>query len=379
MENGDAADPVKSLEAQNAERERAHAALAAAVREGMARTGLRQRELASKFGVSPGRISHYLNWPDKMPVRWERIEQLLHCAGVDAADFAKHHGSFWNASPSPSGAADEKVEVRSKSGAVEAETIADSNAARTGIVLTTHLAKTDSPGHSLEQGTEALPATAPPSAGPARGRDSATPPRQGSGPLTLPPSRPVKNILESVARPTVAVSPSDETPTGPIPISRRRWAHSFWSRPFAQTRRYIIIALTAVVLLAITSGVWVALAARVEPTPPTPITPSSPPPAALSGVVERSGANGLTEHNSPSKNPQTITGRTVADGTRVLVDCAVVGDAVSPESVSRGYSRTWLRLQDGFYVTSVFVRLREPVVPNCLPAAAPLPLALIPG
>lgn len=51
-------------------RDEVHARFAAALRDGMAATALRQRELANRVGVSPGRISQYLNDPKKMPARW---------------------------------------------------------------------------------------------------------------------------------------------------------------------------------------------------------------------------------------------------------------------------------------------------------------------
>ncbi|NMO90061.1 helix-turn-helix transcriptional regulator [Actinomycetospora sp. TBRC 11914] len=324
MVNEEASDPVNDphVTAGGAGREEVHAALAAAVRGGMARTGMKQRELAHSMNLSQGRVSQYLNDPKKMPARWERIEELLLCAGADAADFKDRHGHFWDAAT-----VDSAVPV------------------------------------AAPTGPEVDPADIEP--------DRVSESESKSETETEP--EPTFTVTEAGFRPYSSCAlgdddghARDEAPTGPIQLPPTE------STTWLGRHRHLAISLAIAGVLAVI--LWAFWAFRAVPPPPPPVVESG-----LPAVVEGAGPNGLTERNSPSKGPLTGTGRIVPDGTPVLVDCAEGGDAVAPVAMSRGYTRTWLRLHDGYYVTSVYVRLRESAVPSCQPGADPLPLALIPG
>ena len=76
------------------------------------------------------------------------------------------------------------------------------------------------------------------------------------------------------------------------------------------------------------------------------------------------------------RNPMHRTPDSIPDGTPVAIICGQVGDPVFNEK-GTGFSTTWLRLQNGSWVTSVFVRINAASVPSCTRGAA-LPPALNP-
>lgn len=396
-----------------------HARFAAALRDGMAATALRQRELANRVGVSPGRISQYLNDPKKMPARWERIVELLAAAGAPVEEFSERYGSFWADHPGPSpdpaatpdgvddpepanngsttadrapgdsavtydegsgqddgGPKERLVEV---SEALEAATMADANAARTGLVLSTPVpvepagAAPPAVETSLEVATElAVPAVPP------RPENQLLPLESGRFPVP----RPAPPASLNTPAPIVSGNPEpssgqlaeqvhvEEEPTGPIPTAKHEASRA--GQFLGGLSRSFLIA--AVLLVVVVVGIVVAVAVPGSPRVPATVAPAPEP--LMLGVVEGAGGQGLTERTFPSKGVQHRTPRSLADGTPVAIVCGQIGDPVLNEKQT-GSSTTWLRLQDGFWVTSVFVRINAASIASCTRGPA-LPLTLTP-
>lgn len=372
---GEAAEPPPRTPGALA-REEVHAAFVAAMREGMASTGLKQWELAGRVGVSAGRVSQFLNYSDKLPARWARIVELLAAADASVDEFANQYGSFWPDCPAPvaeptDAAADDTrnreqatpiTPPAAAAGQLDVPTMADANAASTGLVLSTPV--TDEPGSlpapqlpvetSLEAATElAMPRVH---------QEKVLVIRDGSdGPLT--PRPPQVESLDG-AEPPASTEPSqpdsgsfledvfvEEDPTGPVSVVAEARI-SRWFREPAKRR----LSLTLAAGLALTLiGMFVAFSSDPDDnTGSASVAPASAP--LILGVVDGAGPQGLTERTFPSKGNQSRTLRSLPDGTPVAIDCAAVGDPVSNEAMT-GTSTTWLRLKDNYWVTSVFVRV----------------------
>lgn len=266
------------------------------------------------------------------------------------------------------------------SGALEGATMADANAARTGLVLSTFIPDTPAgaaPSAAAETSLEVATELAVP----------AVPPRPDKQLLPLasgrfPAPRPAPPASLNTPAPALPTGPGplsgqfaeqvhvEEEPTGPIPIAPQEARRT--GQYFGGLNRSFVIA--AVLLVVVVAGVVVAVAIPSSPRVSATVAPSPEP--LMLGVVEGAGAQGLTERTFPSKGVQHRTPRSLVDGTPVAIVCGQIGDPVL-NGKATGSSTTWVRLQDGFWVTSVFVRINATSIASCTRGPA-LPLTLTP-
>lgn len=351
-------------------RAQAHTAFRQAVRDGLERTGLRQKDLAVAVGKSAVDVSRYLSNPTRLPKDWALVRQILVTAGADIAAFEAGAGAWWGLSaPTAHAAPADRVSADGAAPSVTAEPLiaVDALTAETGHLLDRPIPEADRPdgptgGHAAPSSPRRL---IPAQLGPAH-QDR---PSGASASDAAPPAGSVRHDRSATdpGWPTFQMTPVPDRaePDSPAPARRRR-------RP-----RWLLglVALGNAVILvgaAVVAGV-VLSAPRTETVAPA----GAPPQTATTGpwpstIPSDVPAPGVALRSAPSKGADTEIGRLPA-GAVVAIDCGVTGELTTTRSGRQ--STTWLHTPGGGYLSAHYVEFTGPdPIPDCDPAAPALPV-----